>query len=85
MKKALLLIMIAVTGFSVSAAPKAAKPVTKEEFLARKKSQAEAAGTVYDEAKAMVGFNKMDVNKDGVIDEADTAAKNAAQPKSETK
>lgn len=86
MKKALLLIIIAATGLSASAAPKVVKPVTKEDFLARKKAQAEAAGTVYDEAKAMVGFNKMDVNKDGVIDEADTAAKNAAaQPKAETK
>ena len=77
--------MIVAAGITVSAAPKAAKPVTKEDFLARKKAQAEAAGTVYDEAKAMVGFIKMDVNKDGVIDEADTAAKATKQPASEAK
>jgi hypothetical protein len=86
MKKSILFTVVALAGITASAAPKEVKPVTKEDFLARKKAQAEAAGTAYDEAKAMVGFVKMDVNKDGVIDAADTAAKAAtAQPASEAK
>lgn len=41
--------------------------VTKEQFIAQAKKQAETKGTAFDQAKAEEKFNKMDKNKDGVL------------------
>ncbi len=79
MKKSFLFIMIAMAGVAASAAE-----ITKETFLNRKKEQAEKAGTAYDEAKAMVYFNKVDTNKDGVMSDEEQKAY-AALPKKEAK
>ncbi len=41
--------------------------VTKEQFIAQAKKQAETKGGAFDQAKAEEKFNKMDKNQDGVL------------------
>lgn len=74
MKKSLLFTAIILAGITASAAD-----VTKESFLAGKKASAEKSGTAYDEPRAMVYFNKVDTNQDGVMSDAEQAAYKAAQ------
>ncbi len=62
MKKLPFLSMIALIGITASAAD-----VTKEKFVATKKAQAEKAGKPFDEKTAVARFNKLDLNKDGVL------------------
>jgi hypothetical protein len=69
MKKLLLFSMIAMMGITASAAD-----MTQEAFLAKKKAQAEAAGTTFNEAGALAYFKKVDTNKDGLISPAEQKA-----------
>lgn len=41
--------------------------VTKEQFVANAKKQAEAKGAAFEQAKVEARFEKMDKNKDGVL------------------
>ena len=74
MKKSLLLTVIILTGLSAGAAD-----VTKEAYLTSKKASAERSGTAYDEARAMIYFNKVDTNQDGVMSDAEVVAYRAGQ------
>ncbi len=69
MKKLLLFSMIAMIGITASAAD-----MNKEQLLAKKKAQAEAAGKDFNEAGVLAYFNKVDTNKDGLISPAEQKA-----------
>lgn len=60
-----------VVAAKTEAEPKAAagkdKPVSKEQFLANQKKNAEKKGLEFDQAKAEAQFDKKDKNKDGVL------------------
>jgi hypothetical protein len=76
MNKIVLFSMIALAGVTVSAAN-----VNKEEFLARKKAQAEKAGTEFNAKQAASAFTMRDLNKDGVLSPAElTAPQPAPKP-----
>ena len=74
MKKSILFTVVALAAVTASAAD-----ITKEAFLAKKKAQAETAGTAYVEKNALGYFNRVDTNQDGVMSDAEQAAEKAAQ------
>lgn len=74
MKKSLLLTGIVMASITASGAD-----ITKEAYLTSKKASAERSGTAYDEARAMIYFNKVDTNQDGVMSDAEVAAYRAGQ------
>lgn len=74
MKKSILFTAITLAAITASAAD-----ITKEAFLAKKKAQAETAGTAYVEKNALGYFNRVDTNKDGIMSDAEQAADKAAQ------
>lgn len=61
--------------------------VTKEQFIAQAKKQAETKGGAFDQAKAEEKFSKMDKNQDGVLsgDEKPQGGKKDKKEKKEKK
>ena len=75
MKKSFLFIMIAMASLVASAAD-----ITKEQFIATGKANAEKKDKAFNEAAYDKIFAKQDLNKDGILsDEEQAAAKAAAQ------
>ncbi len=81
MKKLLLFSMIAMIGITASAAD-----ITKPDYMAKKKADAEKAGKTFNEKGHSGNFERQDLNKDGVLsDEEQAAAKAAAKAAVEAK
>ena len=78
MKKSFLFIMVAMIGFVASAGD---GDYTKEQYMSMRKAAAEKAGLEFDEAKSEAIFAKRDLNKDGVVDEAERAKLREAKKK----
>jgi hypothetical protein len=69
MKKSLLLILIAMTGFTASAAD-----LTKEQYFARYKKYVESKGWTYKEEKAESIFAERDKDKNGLLSDEEVSA-----------
>jgi hypothetical protein len=65
MKRLFLLTVFLLAGVVAQAAPRVV--MTLDEFLAKKKGEAEQRGNVFDEAKAKKQFDAKDLDKDGKL------------------
>jgi hypothetical protein len=92
MKKWFVLALIACVAVAVQAgegkkkgdAKKGGKDITKEQYVANAKKQAEKKGAEFDQAKVEARFDKMDKNKDGKLS-ADEKPQRKGKKKGEKK
>ncbi|NOU35243.1 MAG: hypothetical protein HOO88_00480 [Kiritimatiellaceae bacterium] len=82
MKKILLFIVVAMTGIAASAGNNS---WTKEAWLAHKKDECEKAGKPYNEAMYAAGFERRDVNKDGIMTIEELRPQSTVPPPAEKK
>jgi hypothetical protein len=73
MKRLFLLVIFLMAGVVAQAAPKG--PLTLDEWIAKRKANAEKKGEEYDEAKAKASFEKKDLDKDGKLSVEEQASK----------
>ena len=62
-----------------------AKPVTKEDYIAKRKKQAEQQGKDFDEKKSGAYFDRFDLNNDGVLDDEEKEAKKKIEQEKKAK
>jgi len=58
-----------------------AGPVTKEQYIAKAKAQAEKKGETFDQAKTEAKFTKADTNSDGTLSAEEQAAAGGGKKK----